>query len=92
MPQEAVVWAADENEVVDVRDVVEVLDWAKVEARARNAIFTIYAVVDLGQRMTLVWLAGWDPTKGGQNYADRQPPDVDPVSGNPSDVYRSAGK
>jgi len=73
MPQSRVVWAADENEVVDVRDVVEVLEWAKAEAHVRQAIFTIYAVVDQGRHMTMVWLAGWDPTIGGpDNYANRQ--------------------
>jgi hypothetical protein len=90
--QERVVWAASGNDVLDARDVVEVLAWADAQARARESIFTLYAVVDYGGREGTVWLAGWDPTVWSRpNFADRQPRDVDPVSGTPSDVYGSPG-
>jgi hypothetical protein len=81
-------WAAQENDVLDVPDVVEALRWAEGEARKRRAIFQLFAVVDLN-RQGMVWLAGWLPTRPtGPNYERRQPPDVNPTHGAPSEVYR----
>jgi len=77
--QDRVMWSANEIDLLDVRDVVEALRWAEEEARRRDSIFTLYAVVDRGDGEGLVWLVGWDPTVHSRpNYADRQP--LDPAS------------
>ena len=56
-----VVWGSDEYELTDVRDVGEVLEWAKSNANGRG--FTAYAVVDRGPNdHGLVQLFGVDPT------------------------------
>lgn len=85
---ERVVWAASEYDVYEAVDLLEALDWANSEARERQSIFTIYAVIERGGREGMVWLAGWDPTASSRpNFSRRQPPEVDPVSGTPLDVY-----
>ncbi len=89
-------WAAAEHCVREAGDVHEVIVWADEEARRRSAIYTLYAVVAIGEEEGLVWLGGVDPTRGygptrglgGPNFDRRQPADVDPVSGTPADVYR----
>ena len=85
--QERVAWAAAEYDVRGVRDVVEVLEWAYAEARARRSIFSLFALKSAGDRETIVWIGGWNPTSSGSNFERRLPPDVDPVSGTPLEVY-----
>lgn len=60
--QERTGWTADENDVLAAEDVHAVIEWAERESRARNAMYTLYAIVrrsfdDEG----LVWLAGVNP-------------------------------
>ena len=84
--QDQVGWAANENDVLGARDVIEVIQWAEDEARRRNNIFTLYAVIDKGGE-GMVWLAGWNPTvHSRENYTDRQPPGVNPTAGPPGEV------
>jgi hypothetical protein len=82
-------WAAAEHCVHEAEDVHEVIAWADEEARRRSAMYTLYAVVTLGDEGGLVWLAGVDPTKtlAGPNFERRHPADVDPVNGTPAEVY-----
>ena len=86
--QERVAWAAWEYDVHGARDVVEVLEWAYAEARERRSIFSLFALTKAGDRETMAWIGGWNPTRsGGHNFERRLPPDVDPVSGTPLEVY-----
>lgn len=84
-------WAAAEHRVGEAEDVHEVIGWADEEARRRSAMYTLYALVAIGEEEGLVWLAGVDPTRGlaGLNFERRHPADADPVSGTPAEVYRS---
>jgi hypothetical protein len=87
--QEQVMWAAAEHYVQEADDVHGVIAWAEEEARRRRAIYTLYAVIAIGDEEGLIWLAGVDPTKArSPNFERRHPPDVDPVSGTPAEVYR----
>jgi hypothetical protein len=83
-------WAAAEHRVGEAEDVHEVIGWADEEARRRSAMYTLYALVAIGEEEGLVWLAGVDPTRGpaGLNFERRHPADSDPVSGTPAEVYR----
>src|SRR6266568_5079217 len=74
----SVMWAAAEHSVREAEDVHEVIAWAEEEARLRSAIYTLYAVVAIGEEEGLVWLAGVDPTRGlgGPNFDRRHPADV----------------
>jgi hypothetical protein len=86
-------WAATENDMLDVRDVVEAVRWAEEEARRRGAIFTLYAVMDRGGQEGQLWLAGWNPTVHSRpNYEDRQPTDVNPSTGTVTEVFRKPGE
>ena len=91
--QDRVMWAANENDMLDVRDVVEAVRWAEEEARRRGAIFTLYAVMDRGGQEGQLWLAGWNPTVHSRpNYEDRQPTDVNPSTGTVTEVFRKPGE
>jgi hypothetical protein len=86
-------WAANENDMLDVRDVVEAVRWAEEEARRRGSIFTLYAVMDRGGSEGMLWLAGWNPTfHSSPNYADRQPIDTNPSTGTVTEVFGTPGK
>lgn len=86
-------WAANENDLLEVRDVVEAVRWAEEEARRRGGIYTLYAVLDRGGSEGMVWLAGWNPTVHSRpNYVERQPPDVNPSTGAVTDVFGPPSK
>jgi hypothetical protein len=87
--QERVVWAADENDVRDAADVHEAIAWADEEARRRRAAYTLYALIRMGDEEGRVWIGGVNPTTSGRNFERRQPSDVDPVWGSPTDAYGS---
>jgi hypothetical protein len=67
---ENVGYASDEYEVSGVNDVFEVIAWANRNSGARQGVvypgsdrtYTLYAVVDRGDNLGLVHLAGVDPT------------------------------
>ena len=85
--QERVMWAALECDISEATDLFEVLEWAHEEARQRQSIFSLYAIVRHGDEYGEVWLAGWNPTRSGEDFSRRQPAEIDPVSGTPSEVY-----
>lgn len=74
--REQVAWSANENDVIAAADVLDALTWATEEARERESIFTLYAVVDVGGREGMIWLAGWNPTVWSRPNFDRRQPHV----------------
>ena len=59
--QEDMGWHCDENRLSDVADVVEVLDWARKEARS-DQTFVVYVEQRDARRSGLVRLFGTDPS------------------------------
>ena len=103
-PQSATIWAAHENEVLDVVDVQELLAWADDEAQKRGAAYAVYAVVEVfvpsgpqvfdvavtefHRREIAVWLGGINPTLAGENFTQLLPRGAQPTWGDPKELYR----
>ena len=74
IPQERMMWMADEHDVLGAQDVHDVIAWADDEARRRGSTYTLHAKVDRGADGGLVWLAGIDPTvESSPNFERRHP-------------------
>jgi hypothetical protein len=67
-------WEAFENDVAGARDIIEVIEWAEVEAAKCNSTYTLFVKLDRGRDLGLVWLAGVDPTAGTRhNFVHSRP-------------------
>ena len=89
VPQELVMWAAYETDVLGASDVHEVIEWADEEALRRKSMYTLFAKVDIPDHPGLVWLAGVDPTAWSRpNFQLQRPLDATPAAGG-TEAYRS---